>query len=166
MSKSSTTTQENNPPDWAEPLLKTGAADALSLYNADSGYHAYTGPTQAGLSDVTLGAMNNALKATGYTGPAVTNETWQNNSAVQDAKKMLEDMIAQKSSQQTQTTQQTTSAEPSWVSQFEDSTDRWKQNAAQRYRGLQEADPSNWMLQEGPETFGWNSDQGSVWNNK
>jgi hypothetical protein len=74
MGKSTKTTQENKPPAWAEPLLKQAASEAQGLYNQGVGYHAYTGPTQAPLSDPTLGGMNAMLAATGYTGPRISND--------------------------------------------------------------------------------------------
>ena len=70
-----TTTSE--PPAWAKPLLEAGAADALKLYNQGKGFSVYTGPTQAPLSDQTLGAMNSIMRMTGA-GPnakPITNQS-------------------------------------------------------------------------------------------
>lgn len=74
MGKSTTTKQENSPPKWAEPLLRQSADEAMRLYNSGAGYTPYSGPTQAPLSDVTLGGMNSLLAATGYGGAPVSNE--------------------------------------------------------------------------------------------
>lgn len=69
------TKQENSPPAWAKPALERAGKDALALYDSGSGYNTYTGPTQAGLSDVTLGGMNGILAATGYRGGPVSNQS-------------------------------------------------------------------------------------------
>lgn len=73
MSKSTKTTQENKPPEWARPMLERGAKDALALYDQGIGYNTYTGPTQAPLSDPTLAGMNSLLAATGYSGSPISN---------------------------------------------------------------------------------------------
>jgi hypothetical protein len=93
MSKSSTQKTENSPPKWAEPLLKEGAQHAMDLYNAGIGYTPYMGQTRTGFSDPTLSGMNNALAATGYTGPAVTNQTWQSGPAIQNAKDLIQQLM-------------------------------------------------------------------------
>jgi hypothetical protein len=72
-----TTSQTNEPPAWALPLLQRAGKDALSLYDQGAGYHTYTGPTQAPLSDATLGGMNGLLAATGSGAPPVTNQSLQ-----------------------------------------------------------------------------------------
>lgn len=67
--------QTNEPPKWAKPALERAGHDALALYDSGSGYNTYTGPTQAGLSDVTLGGMNGILAATGFKGAPVSNQS-------------------------------------------------------------------------------------------
>lgn len=74
MGKSSKTTQTNEPPAWARPLLEKSASRALDIYDSGAGYNVYGGPTQAPLSDATLGGMNSLLAATGYQGAPVSNE--------------------------------------------------------------------------------------------
>ena len=71
------TQQTNEPPAWATPLLKRAAGDAMGLYDSGQGYNVYQGPTQAGMSDQSLGGMNALLAATGYTGAPVANQTPQ-----------------------------------------------------------------------------------------
>lgn len=68
-------TQTSAPPAWAAPLLKKVAGTAMDLYDRGEGYNTYRGPTQAPLSDVTLGGMNSLLAATGYQGAPVSNES-------------------------------------------------------------------------------------------
>jgi hypothetical protein len=75
MGKTTKTTQENRPPAWALPGLETAGRDALDLYNRRVGFDTYRGPTQADLSDVTLGGMNSLLAATGYQGGPVSNQS-------------------------------------------------------------------------------------------
>ncbi|MDW6020234.1 hypothetical protein SAZ10_00495 [Mesorhizobium sp. BAC0120] len=115
MGKSTKTTQENKPPAWAEPLLKQAAGDAQNLYNQGVGYHTYTGPTQAGYSDPTLSGMNSLLAATGYSGPKVTNQSWQNTPEIQAAQQLLTQQAAAKSSQQTRAAQPDQKSQPLWV---------------------------------------------------
>jgi hypothetical protein len=63
MSKTSKTTQENNPPAWAQPLFSTSAKDAMNLYNSGSGGNTYTGSTVAPLSGTTMGGVNQLAQA-------------------------------------------------------------------------------------------------------
>lgn len=93
-SKKSETKQTNEPPKWAAPLFKQAAGDAQSLYNNRIGYNTYTGPTQAPLSDQTLGGMNNALAATGFTGSPVTNQSI--NSQIPDVFSIMQQALANK----------------------------------------------------------------------
>lgn len=75
-SQKSTTTQKNEPPAWAKPLLERGAGVALDLFNNGTGFGVYTGPTQAPLSSQTLGAMNAIMAATGGGGGGpITNDS-------------------------------------------------------------------------------------------
>jgi hypothetical protein len=118
MSKTSKTEETSNPPAWAMPLLQKGAGDAMALYNSDKGYHPYMGPTRAGFSDVSLGGMNNALAATGYKGAPVTNDSWQKNSAVMEAKKMIQDMMAgNNKAPQPQAQDSNKQVTPQWVTE-------------------------------------------------
>jgi hypothetical protein len=72
----STVTQENEPPDWAKPLLEMGAAEAMKFYQNGTGYNTYMGPTQAPLSPQTLSGMNQIMLATGSPNtPPITNES-------------------------------------------------------------------------------------------
>lgn len=100
MGKSSTTTQTNKPPEWSEPLLETAASDAMNLYNSGTGYNVYKGPTQAGFSDPSLSAMNSLMAATGYTGAPLSNQTWQSNPAIQQARNLLQRQSMGQSQQQ------------------------------------------------------------------
>lgn len=81
---SSSQHQTNNPPAWAQPGLQQAGQDALKLYNQGVGFHTYTGPTQAPLSDATLGGLNALLRATGSSAPPVSNSSLQ---AIMDAMK-------------------------------------------------------------------------------
>lgn len=75
--QSTSSTQTNEPPAWAVPLLQRGADDALKLYESGQGYNVYQGPTQAQMSGQTLGGMNGLLAATGFQGAPVQNQTPQ-----------------------------------------------------------------------------------------
>ena len=97
-SKKSETKQTNEPPAWARPLFQQAAGDAQALYDSKTGYNTYTGPTQAPLSDQTLGGMNNALAATGFTGSPVTNQSI--NSQIPDVFSIMQQAMANKRSQQ------------------------------------------------------------------
>lgn len=92
------TKQTNEPPAWAKPALQRAGQDALKLYESGSGYNTYTGPTQAPLSDVTLGGMNNMLAATGFTGAPVSNESINKN--IPDVQAIMQQMMANKPQQQ------------------------------------------------------------------
>jgi len=98
MGKSSETTQKNEPPSWAKPLLTRGASDALKLYDAKKGYNVYSGPTQAQFSPTTLQGMNSLLAATGGGAP-ITNDSVFNNPAIQGARQQLADQAAQNAQQ-------------------------------------------------------------------
>lgn len=71
------TTQTNAPPAWAKPALERAGNEAMRLFNEGKGFHTYTGPTQAGMSDPRLAGMNALLQATGYQGAPVSNQTVQ-----------------------------------------------------------------------------------------
>jgi hypothetical protein len=75
MGKSTTSKQTSEPPAWAKPLLTKAASEGMRLYDAGAGYNVYDGPTQAPLSDVTLGGMNSLLAATGYGGAPISNQS-------------------------------------------------------------------------------------------
>ncbi|HWK64122.1 MAG TPA: hypothetical protein VNS34_04235 [Rhizobiaceae bacterium] len=96
MGKSTTSKQTNEPPAWAKPLLTKAASEGMRLYDAGVGYNVYDGPTQAPLSDATLGGMNKLLAATGYTGAPVSNEGI--NSLIPDIRPMIE-QAAQRNAQ-------------------------------------------------------------------
>lgn len=63
MSKTSTTKQENSPPEWAAPLFTQSATDAQKLYNSGSGGNTYQGSTVAPLSGTTMGGVNQLAQA-------------------------------------------------------------------------------------------------------
>lgn len=63
MSKTSKTTQENRPPQWAEGLFKTSAADAQRLYDSGVGGNTYTGSTVSDLSGTTMQGVNQLAQA-------------------------------------------------------------------------------------------------------
>jgi hypothetical protein len=76
MSKGSTTqksSQTNNPPAWALPILQKVGSEALNLYNSGRGYNVYRGPTVAEFAPQKLEALNRILTMTGG-GTPVTNE--------------------------------------------------------------------------------------------
>ncbi|MBZ9922195.1 hypothetical protein LB579_31430 [Mesorhizobium sp. BR1-1-7] len=101
-SKESKTTQENNPPDWAKPLLEKGASEGMKLYDEKKGYNVYGGPTQAQFSPTTLQGMNSLMAATGGGGPGsapITNEGVFNNPAIQQARQQLAAQAQQKAQQ-------------------------------------------------------------------
>lgn len=76
MGKSTETTQKNEPPSWARPLLTKAAREGERLYDEGIGYNTYMGPTQAPLSEQTLGGMNALMAATGAGGGSpITNES-------------------------------------------------------------------------------------------
>ncbi|PSH64656.1 hypothetical protein CU103_12295 [Phyllobacterium sophorae] len=132
MSKTSKTTQENKPPKWAEPLLKEAAAEGMDLYKSGNGYNPYTGPTRAGFSDASLGGMNNALAATGYTGPSVTNQTWQNNPAIAQARQVIEQLKAKRATAQ----QRAPRVDPEYASRLQALEDRLaKEKSTRRTAG-------------------------------
>lgn len=75
MGKSTTSKQTSEPPAWAKPLLTKAASEGMRLYDAGAGYNVYDGPSQAPLSDATLGGMNALLAATGYGGAPISNQS-------------------------------------------------------------------------------------------
>ncbi|CAN7494112.1 hypothetical protein LJR231_003460 [Phyllobacterium sp. LjRoot231] len=88
------TTQKNEPPEWAKPALERAGQDALKLYDSGAGYNTYTGPTQAPLSDMTLGGMNNMLAATGYQGAPVSDQSI--NASVPNVQAIMQQALANK----------------------------------------------------------------------
>ena len=67
--------QTNEPPAWAKPLLEKVASEAMGMYNSGQGYNVYRGPTQANFSPQRLEGLNRAMMMTGSTGPKITNES-------------------------------------------------------------------------------------------
>ena len=94
MSKSTKTTQENKPPEWAAEGLKRAGADALALYDNRVGFDTYRGPTQADLSDPTLSGMNSLLAATGYQGAPISNQSI--NSTLPDIEAIMAQVLQNK----------------------------------------------------------------------
>lgn len=63
MSKTSKTTTENKPPEWAKPLFEQSASVAQDLYNSGAGGNTYQGSTVADLSDTTMQGVNQLAAA-------------------------------------------------------------------------------------------------------
>lgn len=63
MSKSTKQTTENKPPEWAKPLLTTGASEALDLYRRGVGGNTFMGSTVAPLSGTTMDGVNQMRNA-------------------------------------------------------------------------------------------------------
>lgn len=63
-----TQTQTSAPPSWATPLFKTGANDAMNLYNSGQGGNVYQGERVADLSDTTKNAINGLQNTAGNYG--------------------------------------------------------------------------------------------------
>lgn len=63
MSKTSKTTQENNPPAWAQPLFTQSATDANKLYSSGQGGNTFQGSTVAPLSGTTMQGVNQLASA-------------------------------------------------------------------------------------------------------
>lgn len=87
-----TTNQTNAPPEWARPALERAGQEAMRLFDSGSGFHTYTGPTQAGMSDPRLAGMNALLQATGYQGAPVSNQTVQG--MVPDVNSIMQQRLA------------------------------------------------------------------------
>lgn len=58
MSKSTKQTTENKPPEWATPLFKKSADEAMKLYDSGAGGGVYQGQTVADLSRTTRSGIN------------------------------------------------------------------------------------------------------------
>lgn len=63
MSKTSKTTQENNPPEWAMPLFKKAGDEAGKIYDSGAGGQTFQGSTVAPLSGTTMGGVNQLAQA-------------------------------------------------------------------------------------------------------
>lgn len=61
--KTSKTTQENNPPAWAQPLFTKSASEAGSLYDSGRGGRTFPGSTVAPLSGTTMQGVNQLAQA-------------------------------------------------------------------------------------------------------
>ena len=72
MGTSTSSTQTNSPPKWAEPLFKQSATEAGNLYNSGSGGNTYTGPTVSDLSGTTMSGVNQLATAGANTNTAGT----------------------------------------------------------------------------------------------
>lgn len=72
MGTSTTSTQENKPPAWAEPLFKQSAKEAGDIYASGAGGNTYTGSTVSDLSGTTLGGINQLATAGANTSTAGT----------------------------------------------------------------------------------------------
>jgi hypothetical protein len=133
MSKSTKSTQTNEPPAWAKPLLQKGASEGMRLYDEKSGYNVYTGPTQAQFSPQTLGGMNRMMAATGGGGAGpITNEGVFNNPQIQQVRQFIEQMQAQQPQQPQQ--QAAGSGVPGWVETWERSGSPIEKMYAEQWR--------------------------------
>lgn len=63
MSKTSKTTQENKPPEWAAPLFKKAGDEAGKIYDSGAGGQTYQGSTVSPLSKTTMGGVNQLAQA-------------------------------------------------------------------------------------------------------
>lgn len=63
MGTSTSSTQTNSPPAWAEPLFKQSATEASNLYNSGAGGNTYTGSTVSPLSGATMSGVNQLAQA-------------------------------------------------------------------------------------------------------
>lgn len=72
MGTSTSSTQTNSPPSWAEPLFKNSAAEATNLYNSGAGGNTYSGSTVSPLSDTTLSGVNQLATAGANTDTSAT----------------------------------------------------------------------------------------------
>jgi len=77
MGTSTSSTQTNSPPAWAEPLFKQSATEAGNLYNSGSGGNTYTGPTVANLSGTTMSGVNSLAQAGANTNTAGTRPLFE-----------------------------------------------------------------------------------------
>jgi len=146
-SKSTKTTQTNEPPKWARPMLERGAADALALYEQGKGYNTYTGPTQAPLSDPTLSGMNSLLAATGYSGAPVSNQSI--NSLIPDLSALFEQVKNRNSAAPQQ------QAQPSYTTDIMESLRTGIPYAAKIHNK-----PGRWIKQDTPGGEQWTQVEG------
>jgi hypothetical protein len=104
-SQTQKTSQTNEPPAWAKPLLTQAASSAQNLFNSGQGYNVYRGPTQADMSPEKLQALNNMMKMTGGNpaGP-ITNErmTGSQNSQIQQVQALINQQQQQRAAYQAQ----------------------------------------------------------------
>jgi len=63
-SSTQTTKQTNEPPQWAKPMLTTGADALLKLFEQGKGFNVYGGSTVAPQSDATLNALGSLSSPT------------------------------------------------------------------------------------------------------
>lgn len=77
MDTSTSSTQTNSPPAWAEPLFKQSASEASNIYNAGIGGNTYSGPTVANLSGTTMSGINQLANAGANTNTAGTQPLYQ-----------------------------------------------------------------------------------------
>ncbi len=72
MGTSTSSTQTNSPPAWAEPLFKQSASEAGNLYASGAGGNTYSGSTVAPLSGTTMSGVNSLAQAGANTNTAGT----------------------------------------------------------------------------------------------
>lgn len=75
-SKSTKTTTENKPPEWAAPLFAKSASEAEKLYDKGVGGAVYQGSTVAPMSGASQTAVNNLFNAGGNTNTSQTRGTY------------------------------------------------------------------------------------------
>lgn len=87
----------------------------MRLYDSNIGYNTYTGPTQAPLSEQTLGGMNGMMAATGGGGAPITNESINKLIPSADIKAQIEAMKQRNMDQAQKPAQAAAGAIPDWV---------------------------------------------------
>jgi len=74
MSKSTTSTSENKPPEWAKPLFEQSASEAQKIYDSGAGGSVYQGQTVADLGGTTqAGIQGVSDAASNWSNPAYQN---------------------------------------------------------------------------------------------
>ena len=149
MGKSTTSKQTSEPPAWAKPLLTKAASEGMRLYDAAIGHNVYDGPTQAPLSDVTLGGMNSLLAATGYGGTPISNQSID--ALVPNVKPMI-DQVAQRNAQAIAGQGKSASADldrfiPAWVRGYQQSDHPILKSQAERWMAMNYNNPGLTPLQ-------------------
>jgi hypothetical protein len=77
MGTSTSSTQTNAPPAWAQPLFSQSATEAQNLYNSGAGGNTYAGSTVSPLSDTTMTGIGSLATAGSNTNTAGTRPLYQ-----------------------------------------------------------------------------------------